>query len=196
MAGFCAKCGAPRESSTGFCPACGGPITSQPAPPVPPAAVKKPGGTLKVVLIVAAAAIAVFVLGVGTLGFLGWRALHSGGNNLTMGQKANVSEADLGVSIYPGAVRVESGSMRIKIAGTEAEGARYTTSDPASAVLSYYQQKLGPNATTTERNGMTLLTLSSTIGNTKDSVVVSVTPGAQAAGSTQITIRHTKVATQ
>jgi hypothetical protein len=195
MASFCAKCGVPLESSTAFCPTCGTPIATQPVPPFPAAAAKKTS-VWKIVLIVVAVLFVLGVLGVGTLGFLGWRAMHSGGNNMVMGQAANVSEADLGASIYPGAVRVEKGSTRIKMLGIETVAASYTTGDPVSSVLSYYQGQLGPNATTTEREGMTMINLSGIDGNAKESVMVVLKPSVLAAGSTQITITHTKIATQ
>ena len=74
----------------------------------------------------------------------------------------------------------------MKFSGMQSVSAMYTTGDPASAVLNYYQEKLGPNATTTDRNGTTVLTVTSAAGNMKDSVIISVTPGAQAGGATQI----------
>ena len=194
MADVCAKCGVPLESSTGSCPTCGTPIASQPAPPLPAAAVKKSGRVWKIVLIVLAVLFGLGVLGVGTIGYLGWRAMHSG--NVSMGQTANVSEADLGVSIYPGAVPHTKSASRMKFSGMQSVSAMYTTGDPASAVLNYYQEKLGPNATTTDRNGTTVLTVTSAAGNMKDSVIISVTPGAQAGGATQILIMHTKTGTQ
>jgi hypothetical protein len=181
MAGFCAKCGVPLESSTGFCPACGASASE-----------KKSGRTLKDVLIVVAVVVAVGVLSVGTLVFMGWRLQHS----TTMGQAANVSEADLGISVYPGAVRVVSGSMRMKmVLGTQVVSATYTTSDPESSVLSYYLDKLGPKATSTERNGATILSLVGAAGSAKNSVMVSVRPSEQVAGLTQITIRNITKAT-
>ena len=181
MAGFCAKCGVPLESSTGFCPSCG-----------TPASEKKSGRTLKIVLIVSAVVVMLGVLGVGSLVYMGWRIQHS----TTMGQAANVSEADLGISIYPGAVRVVSGSMRMKIYGMQTVSATYTTSDPESNVLSYYLDKLGPKARSTERNGATILSLVGAAGSTKNGVMVSVRPSEQVAGLTQITIRHTTTGTQ
>ena len=190
MAGFCAKCGVPLESSTGSCPSCG-----------TPALEKKSGRTLKNVLIVVGVGVVVGVLGVGTLVYMGWQLQHS----TTMGQAANVSEADLGISIYPGAVRVVSGSMRMKmILGTQVVSATYTTSDPESSVLSYYLDKLGPKATSTERNGATILSLVGAAGSARNSgmvsvrpsdVMVSVRPSEQVAGLTQITIRHLTKAT-
>jgi hypothetical protein len=149
----------------------------------------------KIVLIVVAVIFALGVVAVGGLGYMGWRAMHSNGNRMAMGQAANVSEADLGVSIYPGAVRVDSGSLRMKVLGTETESASYTTGDPGSSVLSFYQEKLGPKATTTDRNGMTMISLAGINGNAKESVMVTLKANMQAAGSTQITIMHIKTTT-
>ncbi len=193
MAGFCAKCGVPLESSTGFCPSCGA-----------SAVAKKKTSTLKIVLIVVAVVVVLGILGVGTLGFVGWRAMHSNGNGMTMGQAANVSDAELGVSIYPGAVRVENGSARVKVFGMETESASYTTSDPLSSVVSYYQDKLnnyqdklGTNAvTTSQRNGATILSLAGINGNAKETLVVTLKPSVLAAGQTEITITHVKIAAQ
>jgi hypothetical protein len=193
MAGFCAKCGVPLESSTAFCPTCGTPIASQPVPPLPAAAVKKTS-VLKIVLIVVAVLFGLGILGVGTIAYMGWRAMHSGA--ISVGQESDVSEADLGVSIYPGAVPNAKAASRMKFSGMQSVSAMYSTGDPASAVLNYYQEKLGPNATSSDRNGTSVLTLSSAVGNTKDSVIVSVTPGAQAGGATQIMIMHMKTGTQ
>jgi hypothetical protein len=193
MAGFCAKCGVPLESSIGSCPSCGTPIATQPAPPLPAAVVKKTSA-LKIVLIVVAVLFGLGILGVGTIGYMGWRAMHSGA--ISVGQGSDVSEADLGVSIYPGAVPHTKSASRMKFSGMQSVSAMYTTGDPASAVLNYYQEKLGPNATTTDRNGTTVLTVTSAAGNMKDSVIISVTPGAQAGGATQILIMHMKTGTQ
>ena len=57
MAGFCAKCGVPLESSTGFCASCGA------------SAATKKTSVWKIVLIVAAVVVVLVLLGVGTLGF-------------------------------------------------------------------------------------------------------------------------------
>jgi len=165
---------------------------------------KKKTSTLKIVLIVVAVVVVLGILGVGTLGFVGWRAMHSNGNEMTMGQAANVSEADLGISVYPGAVRVENGSARVKIFGMETESAGYTTGDPLSSVSSYYQDKLnnyqgklGMNAvSTSQRNGATILSLAGINGNAKETLVVSLKPSVLAAGQTEITITHVKVAAQ
>ncbi len=175
MAGFCAECGVPLESSTGSCPSCG--IVAPPN--------KKNGW--KIVVIVLAVVIGLGVLAVGGIGYVGWRAMHG----LTVGKAANVSEAELGVSVYPGAVRVEKDSMRMKALGIETESASYTTSDPESLVLSFYKAKLGPNATSTERNGKTMLSLAENAGGAKGGERIIVKPSADDSGLIEITITHT-----
>jgi len=130
--------------------------------------------------------------------------MHSNGNNVAMGQSANVSESDLGVGIYPGAVRMENGSARVKMFGMETETASYTTGDPLSSVLSFYQDKLsnyqdkpGANAvTTSQRSGATVLSLVGINGNAKETLVVSLKPSVIAAGQTEISISHVKMAAQ
>jgi len=184
MASVCALCGGPISATTGSCPACG--IGASP----------KKTNVWKIVLIVVAVIFALGVAAVGGLGYIGWRAMHSNGNALQVGQAANVSEADLGVSIYPGAVRLPSGSARVKMFGMETESAGYTTGDPLTSVLSFYQDKLGANATKSERDGTTMILLNNVNGNAKESVMVMLKPSVQAAGQTQITITHVKAVAQ
>jgi len=81
MAGFCAECGVPLESSTGSCPSCG--IVAPPN--------KKNGW--KIVVIVLAVVIGLGVLAVAASGMWAGGPMHG----LTAGKAANVSEAELGV---------------------------------------------------------------------------------------------------
>jgi len=151
----------------------------------------KKSGALKIVLIVIAVVVVLGIATVGILGYIGYRAMHSAGNALAVGSSADVSEADLGVSIYPGATRNASGSMRLKVAGNLVVSATYTTTDPVANVLTYYQGKLGPNATAIQSGPATTLTSSTVNGTGKESIVITVTPSAQANG-TQFTVVHTE----
>ena len=191
MAGFCKTCNAPVPSGSGFCPSCGSAFESVAAAPgyvaAPP---KKSGSALKIVLIVIAVVVVLGVAGVAILGYVGYRALHTAGNSFSMGKSAAVSDADLGVSIYPGAVRNADGGMRMNLANNLVVSAIYTTSDSASDVVSYYQGRLGAGATSMEIGRVTSLTLATATGGERDSVTVTVTP--QTSGATQIMIQHTK----
>ena len=201
MAEFCKNCGAPVSSTSGFCPSCGAQVGAAPAAPAdaagqvapPPATYaaappKKSGGVLKIVLIIIAVVVVLGAAGVGVLGYIGYRAMHAAGSSFSMGKNADVSDADLGVDIYPGAVRNASGGMKMNIANSQVVRAMYTTNDPASDVLSYYQGKLGPSATSMKIGPVSTLSLLTTEGNERDNVVITVT----SATPTQFVIQHTK----
>ena len=215
MATSCPKCGTSLTSDIGFCPSCGAPIGAEAAPsqpavaapppvqaaPPPPAygqpataypalAPKSSGGVLKVVLIVIAVIVGLGVLGVGILGYIGYHALHAAGNSMSLGSSADVSEADLGVSAYPGAVRNPSGAMKMKLGGLSTASATYNTSDPASSVVTYYQDKLGANTIVSQNGHATSLTSATASGTAKNNVVVTVTPMGDS--GTQIMIVHSQ----
>jgi hypothetical protein len=191
MAGFCKTCNAPAPAGSGFCPSCGSAVeTAAAAPGYVAAPPKKSGSTLKIVLIVIAVVVVLGVAGVAILGYAGYRALHTAGNSFSMGKGADVSDADLGVSIYPGAVRNADGGMRMNLANNLVVSAMFTTSDSATDVVSYYQGKLGAGATSMQIGRVTSLTLATATGGGRDSVTVTVTP--QTSGATQIMIQHTK----
>jgi len=216
MAGFCAKCGAPHSSDTGFCSTCGAPIaaaaSTQPAavPPPPaapppvayaPAAVvyaapppQKSGGALKIILIVIAVVVVLGVAGVGTAGFIAYRALHKAGAAFSAGNGAAVSNADLGVDPYPGATRVDQGSMRVKVGNNSMVTSAFTSSDSVDSVVKFYQDKLGANTVVTQTGNGTALQSASVSGSVKDGVQITVAPDPQGGGS-KIVIVHEETTT-
>ncbi|HEY4382556.1 MAG TPA: zinc ribbon domain-containing protein [Acidobacteriaceae bacterium] len=222
MATFCTKCGASLSSDAGFCTTCGAPIAAAaaaaPPPPevaaaAPPAAQAPPpvyaqpaaaypppqksGSALKIILIVVAVVFGIGVIGVGVFGYIGYRALHAAGNSLSLGGSADVSDADLGVTVYPGSTHSSNGSMRLKAANNLVVSSMYTTPDPPASVLNYYQGQLGSKSGATinvrENGEATTLTSASVDGGAKESIVVTITPQASL-NQTQIMIVHTKVA--
>ncbi|HWB32633.1 MAG TPA: hypothetical protein VG714_05625 [Acidobacteriaceae bacterium] len=162
----------------------------QAAPPVSPYGAAPPqsgGGALKVILIVIAVAIGLGILGVGMLGFMGYRAFHKASATFAAGTGAGVSDDELGISIYPGSVRVDNGSMRVKIGTHAMTTAAYTTSDPASSVISFYKDKLGDGVIVNESAaGTTLQTVES---ESKGHLLVTVSPDS-AGNGTRIVIVH------
>jgi hypothetical protein len=215
MATFCSKCGTSLTSDTGFCPSCGAPIGAAAPPPEvvgaapiqpPPAAayaqpgvaypppVKKSGGALKIILIIVAVVVTLGILGVAGVSFIAYRALHANGNSMSVGSNAEVTESDLGVAIYPGAVAKSNGAVRMKLGSIFTVTAGYTTPDPSSSVLAFYEDKLGPRATSREGvGGATTLTSATVTDSLKDTVVVSVTP---TESGSKFTVAHTRVGGQ
>ena len=216
MATFCSKCGASLTSDTGFCPTCGAPIGAaapppevaaatpvQTPPPAPmysqPAAAypppeKKSGGALKIILIIVAIVVTLGIIGVAGVSYVAYRAIHAAGNSMSVGSTADVSESDLGVSVYPGAVRNPNGAVRMKLGSILTVSAGYTTPDPATSVVTFYQDKLGPAATSRQSIGGATTITSATVTDTlKDTLVVTVTPSGS---GSLFTIAHTKMGGQ
>jgi hypothetical protein len=162
----------------------------------PPTSKSSGGGALKIVLIVLAVVVGLGVVAAAGVGFVAWRAMHalnSNGNSISMGKSADVSESDLGIGIYPGAVRKNVGGMKIKTATSLLVSATYTTNDPESAVLDFYRGKLGGDLTESQSGRGTTLTSSTVDGKVKDSLIVTVMPTTQVdAATTQFMILHTK----
>jgi hypothetical protein len=158
--------------------------------PAPPS--KKSGGAMKVVLIVIAVVVGLGVLTVGVLGYMGYRALHAAGSSFSVGSSAQVTDADLGVAIYPGAVAKPGGEARVKIGKATIVSASYTTSDPASSVVTFYQGKVGGQAIVNKSVNGTSFESTTVNGGEKDVLVVTVGADPTNSGGTQIVILHTK----
>jgi hypothetical protein len=215
MAGFCAKCGAPTPFSSGFCSACGARIESAPAaappapgaPPPPAYPVAYPatssGGALKVILIVVAVVVGLGVIGMGIIGFGAWRlsrGLHvndngngvtvsvPGGGTISAGDSAG-NDADLGVPLYPGAVR-QKGGVQMKSASASMAMANFATDDAAAPVVDFYKSKLGPNAVVVSSPDGTVLSLAE---SEHEKITITIAPGSgQDSGKTMIMILHAK----
>jgi hypothetical protein len=143
-----------------------------------------------VVLIVVAAVVVLGVLGVGTAAYMGYRALHAPGNSVSVGSSAQVSDTDLGVSVYPGAVAKQGTDVKLKLGNNVMVSATYATSDAVSAVEDFYRKQVGGQAIESKSVRGTSFESVTTSGAQKNSVVVTISPG-PAGGLTQIVILHT-----
>lgn len=199
----CAKCGAQLpQDGAGFCPACGAAVGAAAVPdavPPPPAgyvAAPPPssGNTvLKVVLIVIAVVVGLGVLGTATVGYLGYRALHSANANFSSGSSAQVGVDDLGIDPYPGATHVEKGSMRASFGGNSVVTSIFTSADSPADVVKFYEDKLGSAGMVEQSGRGTTLERASHVDGNSDSLVVTVAPtDPDETGQTKIVIVHTK----
>ncbi len=152
---------------------------------------KQGPSALKIVLIVVGIFVGLGLIGVGFLSYGVYKVMKS--SNITASTR-QVTEADLGVPIYPGAEQGQA-SVRMTIAGKNMLTANFLTPDSREQVIAFYKSNLGPDArATTSFNGESF-TLDRGAG---ELVAVSVTeqPGG-IGGKTQIVIMHaTKAAAE
>jgi hypothetical protein len=208
---FCSACGAPTTASGNTDAPAGPPVYSAPAtyqtpPTYPPAAAVQPGsggGALKIILILVAVAVGLGLLMVMFLAFGAWRisravhvnragggiTLSTPGGTVTTGGASTISDDDLGVPAYPGAVRAQGG-MQIHTAKGSMVTAAYTTSDPSSQVLAFYKSKLGQDVAVVDTGQGAIITS----GNRdKEGVMITITTNASSKdGATKIVIVHSK----
>jgi len=170
-------------------------------PVVAPA--KSGSSTLKIILIVVAIVFGLFILGLGAIGFIGYRIVkntHVDSNGkvtmntpigtITTTPADNISAAELGVEIYPGAQSTH-GSARMELPNGSGVVGAYLTSDSPAQVLAFYKDKLGPAATVRSIFGMTTVHLKI---NQQEFVEVKINAFSnQNNGKTRIIISHTKI---
>lgn len=174
-------------------------FTPPPAPqPVAPPPAKSGTSALKIILIIVGIFFAIGLIGAGVVGYGIYRVAHSI-HKAADGQfsidtpkgviSANTSntfsESDLGIAIYPGAAQGKGG-LRMNIAGKSMVSANFLTGDSKDQVISFYKEKVGPNAQSIMTDsGAQFVTAS---GN-GDTVTVSIAQNAGVNdGKTQITI--------
>ena len=169
------------------------PTTLPPVPPYTPTIYtepKKGPSALKIVLIIVAIFVGLGLIGVGVVGYGVYKLAKS--SNLSTSSQP-VTEADLGVPLYPGAEQGKA-NVRMIIAGKNMLTATLLTSDSKEQVIAFYRSNLGPDAqgTTTSRGETFMVDKGS-----GESVVVTISQNPTlAGGQTQIVIMHaTKAAT-
>jgi hypothetical protein len=200
MANVCAGCGAALTPDMQSCSSCGAAVVAQPIIVAP---AKSGSGALKIILIVVGIIVALGILGIGIIGFIGYRIaknVHVDPNgrvtmNTPMGiitttPVENISAAELGVEIYPGALSTH-GSVRMELPNGSGVTGVFHTSDSPSQVLAFYKDKLGSAATVRSILGNTNVHLKI---NPRESVDVKIHSYSNLdIGKTRIYITHTKL---
>ena len=209
MAAFCTRCGAAIAPSVQFCTACGAPVGAASAAqpvygqpvvvPVQPA----PSGrsAVKIILIVVGVIVCLGLLSAMAFTFGVWRlsrSVHVGRNGdvvvatpngtVSTGDASAVSEADLGVPIYPGASRREGG-MQINSTTGSMVTVLFSTPDPVSKVVDFYRAKLGNNTSVIESGTGAVISAGE---RNKQGVVITIGTDSGIDGGTKIAIMRTK----
>jgi hypothetical protein len=176
----------------------------QPVAAYPSAQATSSGGALKIILIVIAVVVGLGIVAAGAFGFFAWRvsrAIHTDsngnttisglGSSISAGNNVNISEADLGVAIYPGATRGQGG-VHMSLPTGSVDSAVFVTSDPVSTVVAYYKGRLGANETDINTDTGSMLSSGKQGADGKSGTMVMVAPGTgENNGKTQISITHT-----
>ena len=172
---FCNSCGATLNPGTKFCNKCGAVAGGSPAPTAatPPAAAPTGGSSaLKIILIVVAVIVGIGILGVATVGIVGYRIAKSahvrqeGGHvkvetpfgNVESSQDPAQAAKDLGVDVYPGAEVQKNGASSATFGAIHTVTANFESSDSVDKVCTFYKSRF-PNAmaTTSDQNRCTIL---------------------------------------
>ena len=167
-----------------------------PYPNVPPPPTTSGNTVLKVVLIVVGVLFLLSVIIAGVIGFGVYRLAKSAhkdssgnvsistpGGTITAGQNANVSAADLGIDIYPGATTSE-GSMNMKTPNGSMVTAVYLSPDPSDKIVAFYKEKLGDQASIVQTSNGTVLSAGD---KDRNNVVITIT---SQGNSSKIAIVH------
>ena len=158
---FCNKCGAPQGAAANAAPAM--PVAAAPAAVAAPAPAPAAGGSsaLKIILIVIAVIVGIGILGVATVGFIGYRIAKSSHvtqegdhvkvetpfGSVSANDPAQATK-DLGVDIYPGAEVQKKGASSATFGPIHTVTATFESSDSMDKVCSFYKSKF-PSAMTT-----------------------------------------------
>jgi hypothetical protein len=161
---FCNSCGAQLAEGTKFCGKCGAGITGAPAAPQaiapgpPPSS--ESSSALKMVLVIVGVIVLIGVLGVATIGIIGYRIAKSSkvsqkGENVKVETPFGSMETstdpqktaeDLGIEIYPGAEVEKTGTASVTLGSFRTISANFESNDSVDKVCDFYRSKV-PNAT-------------------------------------------------
>ena len=161
---FCNSCGAQLAEGTKFCGKCGAGITGAPATPqaIAPGPPPSTGSSsaLKIVLVIVGVIVLIGVLGVATIGIIGYRIAKSarvsqkGDNvkvetpfgNVETSSDPEQTAKELGVEIYPGAEVQKTGTASVTFGSLHTVTANFESSDSVGKICDFYRSKF-PNAT-------------------------------------------------
>lgn len=195
---FCNSCGATLDPGTKFCNKCGAVVSAGPPPPAaatPPAAAPSGGSSaLKIILIVVAVIVVLGIVGIATVGFIGYRVAKSA-HVTTHGDRVKVDTPigtfsandpdetvkELGVEVYPGAEVKKEGTATATFGSIHTVAANFETSDPLDKVCDFYKSKFpGANVTSSQENHCSIVS-----GSSDNSVTINIEASG---GTTKINI--------
>jgi hypothetical protein len=169
---FCNSCGTTLAPGTKFCNKCGGAVTGGPI--AAPSASTPTGGSsaIKVILIVVAVIVGIGILGVATVGFIGYRfarhahvtqegdhvKVETPFGNVETTKDPDQAAHELGIEVYPGAQVQKNGASSATFGAIKTVTANFESSDALDKVCSFYKSKFpNPMVTTNDQNHCTIV---------------------------------------
>lgn len=192
---FCNTCGAPLAEGTNFCSKCGAAISGAPgAAPQPFAAAPPPSSgsssALKVILIIVGVIVLIGILGIATIGVIGYRIAKSAkysqkGDNVTIETPFGSMENDpqkvadeLGVEVYPGAHVQRAGTASVTFGSFHTVTGKFESSDSVVKICDFYKSRF-PNATAQTSDQSHCSIVSGIQGNSTTITVQSIGDGSE-----------------
>lgn len=176
---FCNSCGATLNPGTKFYNKCGAAVAAPASTPgvastaaTPPPAPTGGSSALKIILIVVAVIVLIGILGIATVGIIGYRIAKSShvsqnGDHVKVetpfgsvesSKDPDQAAKDLGVELYPGAEVQRNGASSASFGGIRTVTAVFETSDAPDKVCTFYKSKFpGAMVTTSEQNRCTIV---------------------------------------
>ena len=187
---FCNSCGATLNPGTKFCNKCGAAVPAGAAISGATSTAPVPTGgssALKVILIVVAVIVLVGILGIATVGIIGYRIAKSSrvsqnGDHVKVetpfgsvesSKDPDQAAKDLGVDLYPGAEVQRNGASSVSMGSVHTVTAVFETGDAPDKVCSFYKSRF-PRAmvTTSEQNHCTIVS-----NDQKNMITINVEAG-------------------
>ncbi len=151
---FCNACGATVEPGAKFCPKCGAAVPAAAVASTP--ATPAQSNAVKVILIVVAIVVGLFILGICSATFIGWRiARHTRVEQdrgkvrveTPFGTVESTDDSDeaarnLGIDVYPGARALKGNAANVTMGSMHTVAAEFETDDPPERVAEFYKKKL------------------------------------------------------
>jgi hypothetical protein len=180
----------------------GAPIPPNPPyPNVPPPPTTSGNTVLKIVLIVVGAFVLLGVIVAGVIGVEVYKlaksvdkvrnrnvSITTPGGTITAGRSTNLTPADLGVDLYPGATTGE-GSMNMKTPNSSMVTAVYLSSDPPDKIVAFYKEKLGDQGSIVQTSNGTVLSAGD---KDRNNVVITITPEGNSSKIAIVHVTNTK----
>ncbi|MGA3160428.1 MAG: zinc ribbon domain-containing protein [Terracidiphilus sp.] len=210
MASFCGKCGSALAANQQFCPSCGATAATGGAAPAqsttaqPGAAPASSGSSaVKIILIIVAVIVGLGIIGMGAIGYVGYRisravhvsgpggqvSINTPGGTISANASQTYTAAELGTDPYPGAQSTDGNVKMSSSSGSTVIGS-YLTTDSKQQVVDFYKGKFGGSASVLDIGNGAMITQAVSKHESVQVTIMVSSAQDKDKGKTRITIMH------